>query len=293
MRRPPVPPPLRVSLLLLAATACGTPASDADAGSRRGDTLRVTDQAGVEHAMASPASRVVSLVPSATLALDALGARDALVGRTDFDTVTWAADLPSVGGGLEPSVESLVALEPDLVIRFAGPQDPETPARLDDLGIRHVAVRPDGVGDVLDMISLVGAVVGRSAAADSLVAGLRAELAAVREAGAERPRRRVAYVLGGTPPWVAGPRTHIHELIELAGGENVFADLSGLYGAVSPEEFVARRIDVVLVPDASTFDASLVPDARVEEVGGAVELPGPGVAEAARQILHLIHGEGR
>jgi iron complex transport system substrate-binding protein len=235
-----------------------------------------------------PAQRIISLVPSATLTLAALGADNLLVARTDFDTAGWIRDLPSVGGGLQPSVEAIVAALPDLVIRFGGPQDARTPRRLDDLGIRHVAVRPDGVDDVLAMIRLMGTVTGTETAADSLTRHLRGELDAVRRSAAGQPPVRVAYVLGGSPPWVAGPGTYIHELIELSGGTNVFADLDLLYAAASPEEFLGRAIDVVLLVRGTAFPRELAEGARVVEVSPGLELPGPGVAASAHEIARIL-----
>jgi len=233
---------------------------------------------------------VLSLVPSATQTLAALGAAGLVVARTDHDTASWAQALPSVGGGLQPSLEAVVAARPDLVIRFAGPQDTRTPAALDQLGIPHVGIRPDRIADALDAIRLLGRATGRAAPADSLVRSLQAGLDSVRAAAAGRPRVRDAYVLGGDPPWVAGPGTYIQELIELAGGENVFADLGSLYAAVSVEEFLSRRVDLILTPDAGRLDARLAAGSRIAEVGDALEFPGPGVADAARTVAALLRG---
>lgn len=277
------------STLLLAGCGPSTPESRADAGSG----VQVTDGLGRTVHLDAPARRIVSLVPSATLTLDALDARDAVVGRTDFDTLTWAAGLPSVGGGLQPSMEALVALEPDLVVLFGGDQDPVTPARLDDVGIPWVGIRPDRVADVLDIVTLLGAVTDREERAERLAADLRAGLDAVARSALEAPGPRVAYVMGGTPPWVAGPGTYIHELIELAGGRNAFADLVSLYSSVSPEELIARDIDVVLVPDRARYDTTLTPGARVEEMGDDLELPGPGVVRAARDVAAALRGDPR
>jgi iron complex transport system substrate-binding protein len=232
----------------------------------------------------------VSLVPSATETIHALGRMDVLVGRTDFDTASWARPVASVGGGIEPSLEAIVALEPDLVIRFEGEQDSRTPARLDDLGIPHVGVRPDGIEDIFGTIALVGAAIGESARADSLAAEIRAGLAAASAAVSHLPRVRVAYLLDGTPSWAAGPGTFIDEVLSLMGGDNVFADLGALYAPVSPEQLRGRAIDVVLLAGAQAFDASLTPGARIERAGGALDLPGPGVVEAARRVGELLHG---
>ncbi len=279
-----------LALALLLLTACGgdAPAADADP-----DAATIVDADGRSVRLSIPVHRVVSLVPSATLTLGAIGARDALVARTDFDTASWSAELPSVGGGIDPSVEAIVAVHPDLVIRFGGPQDVRTPSRLDDLGIPHIAIRPDGIDDVLETVHMLGHITGHDAAADSLTRAIRATLDSVREAASGEPPVRVVYVLGGTPPWVAGPGTYLDELIRLSGGVNVFSDLGALYTSVSPEEFVARDIDVVLLAAGAAFDRDLAHGARIREVGSWVEVPGPAVGDAARTIARLLRESAR
>jgi ABC-type Fe3+-hydroxamate transport system substrate-binding protein len=254
------------------------------------DAVSVLDAEGHEVLLPHPARRVVSLVPSATQTLRALGAGDVVVGRTDYDTAAWIASRPSVGGGLEPNLEDIVALKPDLVVRFAGSQDPHTAARLDELGIPQLAVRPDHVEDIYRTAEMLGAATDFQHAADSLVAWIRDGLSAATKRAATLPRVRFAYVLGGTPPWVSGPGTYIDQVISMVGGDNVFSDLDALYSAVSPEELLTRRIQVVLVPSLSAFDSSLAPGARVAVVGGVLEIPGPGVVDAAYHVANLLHG---
>lgn len=280
-------------LLAWAALACHAadqprsgPSGEADAG------IALTDAEGRRILLPRPASRIVSLVPSAAQTLHALGAEELLVARTDHDTATWMLALPSVGGGLLPSLEAIVAAKPDLVIRFAGPQDTRTPSALDGLGIPHLAIRPDRIADVLETTRLLGAATGRAAAADSVARSIESGLDSVRAAFAGRAPVAVAYVLGGDPPWVAGPGTYIQELLETAGGRNAFEDLGSLYAAVSVEEFVARRIDVILTPDAGRLDPRVTAGSRVIELGDALELPGPGVAAAARRVASLLHEGG-
>ncbi|MGW8265204.1 MAG: ABC transporter substrate-binding protein, partial [Longimicrobiales bacterium] len=82
--------------------------------------IEITDVSGKTLALGEPPRRIVSLVPSASEILLSLGAFDRIVGRTDFDTAAVFRSLPSVGGGLHPNMEAILALEPDLVIRFAG-----------------------------------------------------------------------------------------------------------------------------------------------------------------------------
>lgn len=284
---------LSALLLAWAASACGAPeAREEEPPPGRSPGISLEDADGRRVSLPGPATRVLSLVPSATLTLGALGAQGLVVARTDHDTASWAQDLPSVGGGLQPNLEAVVAARPDLVIRFAGPQDTRTPAALDQLGIPHLAIRPDRIADVLETIRLLGRATGRDAAADSLARRLRAGLDSVRVSAEGRPPMRVAYVLGGDPPWVAGPGTYIQELLELAGGENAFGDLGSLYASVSVEEFLARRIDLVVTPDAGRLDARVAALSRVVEVGDALELPGPGVVEAARSLAAILRGGG-
>ncbi|MBW3535716.1 MAG: helical backbone metal receptor [Gemmatimonadetes bacterium] len=247
------------------------------------------DAAGRLHAPEEPPGRIVSLVPSATETLRALGAGDRLVGRTRFDTADAIGHLPSVGRGLEPDMESLLALEPDMVIRFAGPSDPDTPERLDRAAIPHFAVRPDGVDDVREMIRELGALVGREAEAASLVADMDRGIAAVRSRVAGRDPVRVAYILGGSPPWVAGSGTFIHELLEAAGGINVFEDLGDLYAPVSVEALLARDVDLFVIAPGAELDRRVRDRAPAREAPGGLEAPGPELAAAAAALARLLH----
>lgn len=268
----------------LAVGACVGEAAPPAAGERQ-----VVDAEGRRVALAAPARRIVSLVPSVTATLVELGATERLVGRTAYDTAQALAHLPSVGGGLGPDLEALAALAPDLVIRFGGDSDRRTPARLDDLAIPHLAVRPDGVADVWTVLDQLGTLLGLESRADDLAASLRGELDAVRAAVAGLPEVRAVYLMGGSPPWTAGAGTYLHELVELAGGTNVFADMEGLYGAVSPEVVATRPVDVVLLADGAQVDPRLLEGRRVERLSAAVQIPGPDLAAAAREVARALH----
>lgn len=282
-----------LAILALAAILAGCEPETEEAGtpgSSSEPAVRVTDDADRRIRLVRPPSRIVSLVPSATEILLDLGAGARLIGRTDFDTLPPLDTLPSVGGGLHPSIERLVALEPDLVIRFAAASDRRTPDRLDALGIRHLAVRPDGVDDVRRIVTMLGRVVGARARADSLVARIDSTLADVAARVQHLPRKRVAFVLEGSPPWVAGPGTFIDQLLEVAGGENVFSDLGDLYGPVSPEAFVSRSIDVVVSVEGARLDLP-ERDFPVRRVSSDIQTPGPDLGESARELARALHPE--
>ena len=264
--------------------------ADADdpEGPRASYPLQLVDDAGTRHTFEAAPRRMVSLVPSATEALLAMALADRLVGRTDYDRMPELTDLPSVGGGLQPNLEVLVSLDLDLVIRFAGDSDLATAERLTELGIPHFAVQPDGIEDVLAIIRDLGRITGASDAAEVLLNGIQINLDDVARRVAALSKPRVAYLLGGDPPWVAGPGTYIDELIGLAGGRNVFDDLGLLYAPVSMEALLDRDLDLILLSNGLTKPPPLahVPSAVLP---ASVEIPGPGLGQAARDIARLIH----
>lgn len=286
---------LALGLAILLSSCGPTEAPSEDTGtasSRDGgdDGIRVEDDAGREIVLPRPPRRIVSLVPSATEILVALGAGNRIVARTDYDSIPDLRSLPSVGGGLHPNLERLVAIDPDLVIRFAGPSDRDTPARLTDLGIPHLAVRPDGIDDVRRSVRMLAKVTGAGERGDSLVAGLDSVLARVSERVRSRPAPSVAFVLGGSPPWVAGPGTFVDELLGVAGGRNAFSDLGELYGPVSREAFVSRPVDVVITSQRGGLDF-LPSDVPIHRVSPRLETPGLDLGESARTLAGILHPE--
>ncbi len=270
-------------LLLFTLGGCG--------GDRTGtpDGAEANQGAPASDPQAAP-TRIVSLVPSATGILVALGREGLLVGRTDYDDGPSLSHLPSVGGGLGPSIESLVALRPDLVIRFEGESDPATTEQLDRAGIPHLGVRPDGIEDIRGIISTLGALTGGVAAADSLVRRMDARLDEVRRLVDGAPRPRALLLLGGDPPWAAGGETFLHELLEIAGGENVFADLGSLYAPVSLEEVARREVEVIVASEGTRIPGALS-ELRVIRVSPRMQIPGHDVGMWARELAHRLHPE--
>lgn len=277
--------------LLLLSHGCSEPRdlspNGAEAPQGAEALATITDDAGRRHSFDSPPQRIVSLVPSITEMLVALDIPGELVGRTDFDSEPAVLSLPSVGGGLQPDLEILIALDPDLVIRFAAASDIETPARLDELGIPHFAVLPESISDVRSILERLGRVFNRTPAADSIVSEIDRRLAVVAAESVGAPSIRVAFHLGGSTPYVAGPGTYIHELIEHAGGVNVFDDLQALYAEVSLEEFLVREIDLLLIAEGGQAPQRLehIPVLTLPE---SLLFPGPRVSDAAEAVAAAL-----
>ncbi|MCH7562192.1 MAG: ABC transporter substrate-binding protein [Gemmatimonadetes bacterium] len=249
----------------------------------------VLDAAGAEHRFEQPPSKIISLVPSATETLLALGVGPKLVARTDFDTAAAVAHLPSVGGGLDPSLEVIVVHEPDLVIHFHGPNSAGTVDRFAEFGIPSLAIRPDGIDDVRMIMRLLGRVTGKEALADSLVGTIDATLLRVAEAVRGRPPVRVAFLLGGAAPYAAGPGSYVHQLLTLAGGQNVFADLGQFYAQVSLESLVVREIDLLLLPEGAEPPPGVHLPLRF--VPESIQFPGPRLGEATLALAEILHPE--
>lgn len=295
---------LRGTLALVAlAAGCGDPepappsetpgARPPGAGAQEvgdGFPVELLDDEGRQVVLDRAPARIVSLVPSATRALLAMGLGRALVGRTDYDRQAELADRPSVGGGLEPSAERLVALAPDLVVRFAAESDRATPGHLDRAGIPHVAVAPERIEDVRRILRLLGRATGRRSEARALRERMDEELSAVARAVEGAPRPRVAFLLGGDPPWVAGPGTYLDELIGVAGGRNAFADLDFRYGPVSIEEVLRRDLDLILaLPDGRI--PSALSEVPVRRTSAQLQTPDHRVGDSARMIGRILHPE--
>jgi len=197
--------------------------------------------------------RIVSLVPSVTETIFALGGEDRLVGRTDFcDFPAAARSKPSVGGMINPSLEVVVALRPDLVIATDEGNREETIVQLGRLGIRVYLVHANRMAEMLDLIARVGALTGRAAAVPALTGEIRRRVEAVRRAVAPYPRPRVLYVLWPEPLIVPGRQSMLNELIELAGGESITGTDGDAYPRFSLEAAVARAPDVIILADHST-----------------------------------------
>ncbi len=210
--------------------------------------LSVTDQTGRRVTLEAPPRRIVSLVPSVTEVVFAIGAEDVLAGVTDFcDYPPAARKKPSIGGMLAPSLETVVALRPDLVVATTAGNREETFAQLERLQIPVYLVNPTRVADVLDLISRLGALTGHERAAARLAASLDTRIKAVVARVAALPRPRVLYVLWPEPLIVPGRGSLVSELLALAGGDSVTADAGESYPRYSLEAALAGAPEVIIL----------------------------------------------
>src|SRR5258705_168529 len=191
-----------------------------------------------------PAHRIVSLAPSSTELLFALGAGSQVVGRTTWCRYPPAAlAVPDVGDGLNPNIEAIAARRPDLVVLYRSQLNETAAGQLARLGIPAVTLAQDRLEDIAHAERELGRLTGREAAGDSIGAAMEALLRTPPPA----PRTRRAFVLWDNPPMVIGGGSCLDQLATLAGGSNVFHDLGAASATVSIETIVARNPDVILV----------------------------------------------
>lgn len=214
-----------------------------------GETASRVDHAGHSIEIDSPARRIVSLSPSLTELLFSMGAGDRVVGRTRWGTrPPAAAAVPSVGDGLSPNVESILARNPDVVVLYHTPANAAAIRQLRGVGVPTVSVRLDRLEDVPVAARLLGDVLGDLPAADTLADRFAARLDSLhrRAVPPENPPA-VVILTWPAPPVVIGGGSFLSQLVELAGARNAFADLDAPSATVSLESIAARDPDLLLL----------------------------------------------
>jgi iron complex transport system substrate-binding protein len=241
---------LRFAFVALLA-ACATP--------RSSGPIVVAGDAGDTVRLAAPATRVASLQPTTTELLFAVGAGDRVVGRTTWcDAPAAALDVPSLGDGLNPNLEAIVAARPDLVLLYPSALNDAAAARLGELGIAALRLRTDRLADVPRLARLLGHATGRDAAGDSVATRFERDLAAASTTHTEGP---TVFILAWDQPLTTiGAGSFLSEVVQRAGGRNVFAELMSASAPVSLEAVVARDPSLVLVPSAELRATGIRPE---------------------------------
>jgi iron complex transport system substrate-binding protein len=296
-------------VVLLVALAMATAACQA--GSAPSDEpLQWTDGLGRQVALSAPAQRIVSLAPSNTEILFAVGAGLQTVGRDEqSDFPAEALRISSIGSTFgQLNTEAIVALQPDLVLA-ASITAPEQVQALEDLGLAtYLLPNPNDFEGLYQNLQIVGELTGQQAKAAELAAALAARVAAVAEQLQAADRPRVFYEADGadpTAPWTTGSGTFQSVLIDLAGGTNVAAEITG-WGQFSLEQLVAIDPQVIVFGSGSFVPTTVdllaarpgwgtitaVTDGRVFAIDtNWVDRPGPRLVEALEAMARFIHPE--
>lgn len=262
--------------------------------------LVVKDALGRTVAVRRAPERIVSLAPSVTEILFALGLDARIVGVSTADDYPpeKVRSKPRVGG-LQLDVERIVGLRPDLIVGVASLQRGQLD-RLVAMGLLVLAVDARSLADIYAQIGTIGLVTGQDRAARRLIESMRSHELLVTAAVRGRPRPRVYVEIWGEPLMTAGGGTFVDDLIRLAGGRNIFADLGG-WPQVNAEAIILRDPEVILLtyPNRSQVLArrawrqvAAIRSGRVAEVESVlVSRPGPRIAEGLEQVARILHVE--
>ncbi len=275
-----------------------------------GRSVTVTDDTGKSILIQGEPQRIVSLAPSNTEILYALGLEDriaAVTERCDYPPAT--AGKPKVGGFSTVNVEKVVAMEPDLI--FAAPANTqEIIIRLRSLGMTVVVLDPQTIDDVLRDIDLVGRAAGEEEQASALIGELQMRIKAVTEkvAGNQIGHPSVAHIIWHEPLWICGRDTFQNEVITMAGGANAFGAANG-WSIVNLEEFITTNPDCILVSSGSGMDRDeydaiynyIINEPRLQRLDAVrndrvyvidadvVSRGGPRIVDALEKVAGYIH----
>jgi ABC-type Fe3+-hydroxamate transport system substrate-binding protein len=262
------------------------------------------DASGVVLAPATPPRRIVSLVPSTTELLCALGLADALVGVTAYcrEPRDVVRDKTRIGGEKDPDLARIRALAPDLVVANVEENVREHIETLRAWSLPVWVTYPRTVAATLDMIRDLGEITGARAAAAALLAELQPLHERAQREAAARPPVRVFYAIWRGPYMTVNADTYIADVLRLVGGTSVFANRQERYPTVTLEEVAAAKPEVILLPDepfrfrrahvadfAPYADVPAVRSGRIHLVDGKpFSWHGPRVADALRTLPPLF-----
>jgi iron complex transport system substrate-binding protein len=267
--------------------------------------ISVVDDMGRTVSLRAPARRVVSLAPSITETLFAVGAGDRVAGVTDYcNYPPEARRLPRVGGMINPNIETIVALKPDVVMLSMEGNIRDDYRKLTSLGIPVFVSNPRTLDDIYRSITQVGALTGQEEGAARTVQEMKTREQAARARAGKTPVRSLL-VVSVQPLIVAGRNTFINELLAAAGGVNLAAYAKGNYPAYSRETVVANNPDAILITSDAIADVgsltrtfpewSIVAAVRHRRVyavnADLVSRPGPRAVLALESLVHLLHPE--
>lgn len=257
--------------------------------------------------------RIISLVPALTEMLFAIGAGPQVIAVSSFDTYPpEVASRPKVGALLDPDVERVLSMKPDLVAIYGSQSDLRQ--QLQRARIPIVDYRHGGLADITLTLRMLGERTGHADAAEAVATDVERRLEQIRQRTAGRPKPRTLLVFGREPGtlrnvYASGGRGFLHDLLTLVGGVDLFADVDRESAQATTEIILARAPEVIVeLHDGPALDAAAtanavavwnrlasVPAVRARRVhvlsGEGLVVPGPRVAASAERLARAVHPE--
>ena len=299
---------LTVAIAITLASCKSNSKTDTNESSGNTYPLTVKDQMGREVVIEKEPERIISLAPSNTEILFALGLGGKVVGVTDYcDYPEEAKQKEKIGGFADPNMEKVLALKPDLVLATSMHEQPVR--KLEELQIPVLVLNPKNIDEVLDALLLVGKVTNREKQAEELVANLKSRVESIEEKVSSIPedkRPKVFYELWPSPITSAGPGTFVHDLIENAGGINVASDAAKSYPEYSQEMIIEKNPDIIIFSHHGSSNQTkediikrpgwenvkAIKEGKVYYVDeNIIQRPTPRLVDGLEQFAKIIHPE--
>jgi iron complex transport system substrate-binding protein len=256
-------------------------------------------------AQAAQAQHIVSLAPSVTETIFALGFGDRLVGVTTYcNYPAEALKIPKIGGFMNPSLEAIVAKRPDLVIGVSSATDPVKAREMERLGLKVNLISLASVSDILSAIKSIARLLGNPDSGEKLARKITLQIERVKQRVAPAPRRSTLLAVGLRPLVAVGGKNFIDELITLAGGENIARDAAQPWLNLPDEYVVAKAPQVIIEAGMGSergesakhwADLKSIPAVKEGRVytyaSDTILRPGPRIGAALEEIARLVHPE--
>lgn len=267
--------------------------------------LEVEDDFGNKVTIENEPQRIVSLAPSHTEILFAIGLSERIVGVSNFcDYPEEAKNKEKIGDSFNVNVEKIIELSPDLVIQY-GQGKEEVNKRLQEAGIKVLSYEPESIDDVINLIDELGKITNSGRAAKMTIVDMMTKRDFVLSRVAGKEKVKVFYEVWDQPLMAAGPGSFIDELINLAGGENIAKDAQGKYPQFDLEQLIERNPDVYLTAkdrEDKTVDSIKARDGyeNIDAIKNdrvyildpnIISRPGPRIVDGLELIARKIHPE--
>ncbi|GJL49805.1 MAG: ABC transporter substrate-binding protein [Nitrospirales bacterium] len=264
------------------------------------------DDMGRKLFLAKHPKRIISLAPSITEILFAIGLNDEIVGVTEFCDYPERAKEKTVVGYTQPNIELVVSLQPDLILAPKSFMRADLLKKLEQLKIPTFILEPHTVEEIMAHMKLLGRMVGRSEAANEHTTTLRKNIAVLSNSLKGKNRPSLLYVLNSEPLITVGPGSFIHHLIELAGGRNVAEQATTPYPRLTMEEVLRQNPDILLFPIGQSegipqaeqdqwkrwTTITAVKEHKLYQVqSDLLNRPGPRIIEGLKQLVRFLHPE--
>ncbi|MBL8148865.1 MAG: ABC transporter substrate-binding protein [Blastocatellia bacterium] len=264
----------------------------------------VTDDLGRKVEVVRSVERIVSLAPSITETLFALGIGEKVVGVTSYcNYPSEAQSKTQVGDTLKPNIEQIISLKPDLVLITTASQLEQFTTKLSQAGIAVFVVKAQTVEDVFKSIASIGKLTGREQQAKAILDNMNSRIEAVKKKVEGKTKPKVFIVIGTEPLITAGRDSFITDLVKIAGGDSISADVASEWPIYSAETVIAKKPDVILLPiDAHGSEAErrrlpeglhetpATKQGRTYTIDGELILrPGPRIVDGIEEMAELFY----